>query len=397
MLSTLVALLAAGAVASMAMIVASQWAALRVLGRARPKGGPTPPISILKPLKGLDDGLRENLLSFAAQEYPTYEILLGVADADDPALAVACEVMARRPRAPFAIILCPARTGQNPKVSILEALSARARHGHLLISDSNVRVEPGYLRAMAAELADPRVGLVTSVIVGTTERSLGATLENLHLNSFIVRSTLAATVFLGHACVIGKSMLMRSRDLAAVGGWASVRNVLAEDYLLGRAFDRAGLRVAVSVEPVRTVNERWRVERFVSRHVRWTQMRRRLHLGSYVIEPLLNPIPALLLLALVAGGALGWAALLGVFLKVSLDAALWRRLRGERMPWHCALLVPAKDLMAAWTWAVGGVRRTVEWRGHRMRIGEGTQLEPIEAAAPTRPEVPAAVDERLAA
>ncbi len=399
MKSTLVALLAGGALSSIVMTLASQWAALRIMRRARSEDGPTPPITILKPLKGVDDGLRENLLSFAYQTYPTYEILLGAEDPEDPALVVAREVMAYRPDAPFSIVLCPRRTGMNPKVSILEALAARARHDHVLISDSNVRVGPGYLGAMAAELADPRVGLVTSMIVGTGERSLGAALENLHLNSFVVRSTLSAKVFLGHACVIGKSMLLRLGDLAAIGGFASVRNVLAEDYLLGKAFQQAGFRVAMSTEPVRTVNASWRLDRFLSRHVRWTQMRRRVHFGSYLIEPLFNPVPLLLLLSLVAGGALGWAALLGVALKMALDAVLWSRMRGEGMSFRCACLVPFKDLLAAWTWVVGGVRRTVDWRGNRMRIGEGTRLEPIEAQEPASEpaEVTAMVDERWAA
>ncbi|MDI1434111.1 glycosyltransferase [Polyangium sorediatum] len=399
MKSTLVALLAGGALSSIVMTVASQGAALRILRRAPAKERPTPPITILKPLKGVDDGLRENLLSFASQDYPTYEVLLGAEDADDPALVVAREVMARCPRAPFSIVHCPRRTGLNPKVSILEALAARARHEHVLISDSNVRVGPGYLGAMAAELADPRVGLVTSVIVGAGERTLGAALENLHLNSFIVRSTLAAKVFLGHACVIGKSMLLRRGDLAAVGGFASVRDVLAEDYLLGKAFQEAGFRVALSTEPVRTVNERWRLDRFVSRHVRWTQMRRRVHVGSYLVEPLFNPVPLLLLLSLVAGGALGGAALFGVALKIALDAALWSRLRGARMSWRCASLVPFKDVLATFTWVVGGVRRTVDWRGHRMRIGEGTRLEAIDVAATVNEpaEVAPRVDQRWAA
>ncbi|TKD03309.1 ceramide glucosyltransferase [Polyangium fumosum] len=399
MKSTLVALLAGGALSSIVMTVASQGAALRILRRAPAKERPTPPITILKPLKGVDDGLRENLLSFASQDYPTYEVLLGAEDADDPALVVAREVMARCPRAPFSIVHCPRRTGLNPKVSILEALAARARHEHVLISDSNVRVGPGYLGAMAAELADPRVGLVTSVIVGAGERTVGAALENLHLNSFIVRSTLAAKVFLGHACVIGKSMLLRRGDLAAVGGFASVRDVLAEDYLLGKAFQEAGFRVALSTEPVRTVNERWRLDRFVSRHVRWTQMRRRVHVGSYLVEPLFNPVPLLLLLSLVAGGALGGAALFGVALKIALDAALWSRLRGARMSWPCVSLVPFKDVLATFTWVVGGVRRTVDWRGHRMRIGEGTRLEAIDVAATVDEpaEVAPRVDQRWAA
>src|SRR5207245_1962108 len=160
----------------------------------------------------------------------------------------------------------------------LAALFDRARYDAVLISDSNVRVGPAYLREMAAEMADPAVGLVTNIVVGEGA-GLGALLERLHLNSFVVAATSLARVAAGRACVIGKSMLLRRSDLERLGGLYEVRNLLAEDFAIGRMYEVAGFRVALSPYLVRCVNDGWTVERFLSRHVRWAQMRRRTRQG----------------------------------------------------------------------------------------------------------------------
>src|SRR5438309_1910742 len=253
------------------------------------RSGPTPPITVLKPVKGDEEGLYENLASLARQDYPEYEILVGAEDALDPALEVARSVQADHPAARIHIQAGSRRLGLNPKVNLLSALTERARHDHLLVSDSNVRVRESYLRETAAELGDPQVGLVTNLVVGEEGGCLGAVLESLQLNSFVASATSFARVVAGRACVIGKSMLFRRDDFESLGGFWSVRNVLAEDYLIGRAFELAGYRVALSPHVVTTVNCGWTAERFANRHLRWAQMRRRICLPAYLAELLLNP------------------------------------------------------------------------------------------------------------
>jgi len=249
----LVLLAAASVLATAATHACVHWT-LRRRGRARSRYAPA--ISILKPLKGADEGLHRNLSSLAAQQYPgRFEIVLGAADADDPALAVAQRVRAEFPHVDIRIVPGRSGPGLNPKVANLEALSRAARYSHWLVSDSNVRVGPSYLRETAAELDDPRVGLVSNVLVGVGERSFGAAMENLHLGTFVASAVCGADVLAGHPCVVGKSMLMSRDALACVGGWASVRDVLGEDYLLGTAFKRAGYRVALSSHVITTTNE----------------------------------------------------------------------------------------------------------------------------------------------
>jgi ceramide glucosyltransferase len=383
-METFLAVVAALSLVSLALTVGIQACAHWRLRRRHLKRAAMPPVSILKPLRGLDDRLFENLCSFARQDYPHFEIVLGAADAGDPALEVARRLQREFPDVEIRVIVASHRIGMNPKVNNLVNLAAAARHPHVLISDSNVAAGRGYLRAITAELAEPGVGLVANVLAGVGERSLGSELENLHLNTWVAGAVCAADL-LGRPVVVGKSMLFRIEDLERVGGFWAVRDVLAEDFVLGRRFHQAGMKVRLSHHVLDTVNVRWTVGQFWGRHLRWAQLRRRLGLPTYLAELLVNPTPLLLLLlalrptnAAIAGvPAPAWAgaAALALAGKIALDAMLVRRVRG-RFPSPVAILaVPFKDLMVATIWLVALVRRTVVWRGNRVWIGAGTVVQ----------------------
>jgi ceramide glucosyltransferase len=372
---------------SLLLTLLAQAAVLLVLSKGKPANAPAPPITILKPVKGADAQLYKNLASFAEQDYPCFEIRIGAEDPLDPALEIARAVQADHPGVRISVHAGARELGLNPKVNLLEMLSAHAEHAHLLISDSNVRVGPTYLRDTAAELADPQVGLVTNLLVGTGE-GLGALLENLHLGSFVASATSLARVASGRACVIGKSMLFRKRDLDGLGGFRAVRNVLAEDYLIGRSFELAGYKVALSPYLVQAVNDGWTVERFVNRHLRWAMMRRRLSPAAYAGEILLNPVVWISLAALAlwvtrTGPDLRLlaAAAAGIAVKCASDAALLRRLLGRLPRAREVLAIPFKDLLVGALWLVGAFRRTVDWRGHVMTIEAGSRLSLPERGA----------------
>ena len=294
-----------------------QWAAWNYSNRPVNRPRDTPPISILKPLSGLDEGLLANLRSIAAQNYPSFEIVFGVQDPRDPALDVVAVLREEYPTVAMRCVVGGLHLGLNPKVKNLAAMTQQARYDFLLVSDANVRVGPDYLRNLISEFNDERVGLVSSVIIGDQARTLGAHLEDLHLNCFIAPAVYAARVA-GHPCVVGKSMLLRRADLTALGGWQVVRDVLAEDYVMGQLYHKAGWRVALSPCRVQAVHLRRPIRDFVGRHVRWAQMRRRICLCAYASELLLSPgllAGALLLVSCSRGslfGALLAASMMGV-------------------------------------------------------------------------------------
>lgn len=347
-----------------------------------------PAVSILKPLKGVEPGLYENLVSVVRQDYPEFEVLFGCESATDPALRVARQVQREFPHVRIKVVCGAPALGLNPKVNNLRMLSERASHDWALISDSNVRVRADYLSAMVAELNDAQVGLVSSLLVGSGERSFGARLDNLHMNSFIVRAVCGADAFAAHPCVIGKSMLFRLSALERLGGFELVDDVLAEDYVIGHAFLGSGARVVLSAHPVEAVSVERTVPEFVARHVRWGQMRRHLEPFWYWLEPVQSPIPWFLaVLATVLLGAnpaahasLALASAAGLFLKLASDAALIRSLRGARLSPADFAAILVKDVLFIGIWLTAAMKTTVNWRGNRLRVGHGSRLFPVKTA-----------------
>jgi ceramide glucosyltransferase len=339
---------------------------------ARPPRPPArlPAISILKPLCGADDELAENLEAFA--RLPA-ELLLGVEHRGDPAYPVAVAAAARRPDR-VRVVVQRGTPGLNPKVNQLMTLAAEARGPIVVVSDSNVRPAPGYLEGIAAHLADPAVGLVTHAIVGGGERTLGALLDGAHLSAAVGPGVIAAKRVAGRDIVVGKSMALRARDLDALGGFAAVKDVLAEDYVLGLLVPaRLGKRVVVAREPVTQVVCSRSVAEFVRRYLRWTVIHRKVVApAAYAGELLLNPIAVAALACALRPSAL---ALLVVAAKLAVDGAAARLLRGRGLRPAALLAVPVKDLLLAAVWLRCLFSDTVTWRGRRLRVLAGTRLQ----------------------
>jgi ceramide glucosyltransferase len=365
------------------------WATLRHTARTpRAWDGPWPALSLLKPIKGDEEDLRANLRSFFVQDYPgELEIVFATADADDPGLAAARALAAEFPERRVRFVLSDPHYGLNPKLSNLAAALDAAAHDLVLQSDANVRVRPDYLRRIVGELLAEDGALLSSMVVGAGEESVGAALENLQLSAWIAPATCFALHVAGVTCVIGKSMLLRRSELATVGGLAAFKDHLTEDFLIGQAYADAGRRVILSTTTVENVNVKATVDRFLSRHARWLQMRAVIHVPAFCGDLFGNPVAVGLIGVALAGfRPLPLAVFAGIVaVKVALDVFLMRRTRGHGMHARHLLLAPVKDLMMAAVWPYAAVARTVEWRGVRLRVGKMSRLSPLPARGAARP------------
>ena len=340
----------------------------------------TPRVSVLKPLCGVDAGLRENLASFLAQDYPDYELLLGVAEESDPAHGLASELSARFPDR-VRLVVQDASAGLNPKVNQLVSLERRARGEVVVVSDSNVRVPRGYLRDLVAPLEDARVGVVTSPIVGLSGSRLGGKLDALHLASCIAPGV-AALRLVGSPVFVGKSMAFRRPDVAALGGFASFSHLLAEDQALGEAVLARGQRAAFARLPVVNVTD-GPLKGFFERYFRWGLLQK--HAARAAFPLLALNFPYLFCGALLAAAAsfppLATLAVVGLAFRMLLDAVAVRALT-HRWPAPATLaLSPLREAVAFAALAKAAFTNRVTWRGKSLYVTAGTRLvaapEPI--------------------
>ncbi|AKF82576.1 glycosyl transferase [Myxococcus fulvus 124B02] len=367
--------------------------------RALPSGAAWPAISILKPLCGADDDLETNLKHFAHLDYPgAYEVVLGVKDTRDAAYPVACEAVRRWPGV-MRLALQEGAPGLNPKVNQLITLADRARYDLFVISDSNTRVAPGYLEEIAAGFADPTVGCVTHPVSGIGEKSLGSLLDNLYLTSSAAAGMIGAKRLADQDIVVGKSMALKRADVDALGGFYSVRDVLAEDFVIGQWVTRKlGRRVVVARAPVYNVSLGKSVRAFFQRYLRWSVIHRTAVTPStYVAQSLLNPAPLAVAGALVSPSMESVTlATLVVLGKVLVDLGAFRALRPQPVSWRAAPAVLLKDALLFAAWWHGVFCRTVDWRGTRLRVGPGTRLLPPRASVSTANAALAPRDEWVA-
>jgi len=334
-----------------------------------------PPISILKPLKGLDDNLFDNLESFCHQDYPQYEIIFSLQNENDPAFKVARMIKDKYPQKNITIHVERCSSGLNPKVNNLIPAYRISKYPYILISDSNVTVRRHYLKEIIRNMATPGVGLVSNLIRGMGGYSVGAVFENLHLNTFVMGSVSFLDRFLKMPCVVGKSMLMRKTDLEAIGGFMGVKDVLAEDYVIGKRMHESGKRVILSRHMIDNVNEYWGIRKFLNRHTRWGKLRWQIGGAKYCSELLCNPVfMAFLPLIILGPTRLTFAFAAAVSLcKAMGDFIIGRRI-GTDLKASSYVLGPLKDVLIGVIWFVPLLSNTVIWRGNRYIIGKDSQL-----------------------
>lgn len=337
-------------------------AALRHLRRRDNPSGHAPPVSVLKPVHGLDPHFYDCIRSHAAQDYPEFEVLFGVSDPADPAIPeiqrLAEAFPDRRIRLSFVSTRAP-----NAKVGVLADLAAAARYPLLVINDSDIRVPPDYLRCVAAPLADPRIGVVTCLYRARAEGWPGR-LEAVGIATDFAPGVLVAPLVGVSEFGLGATLACRASDLERAGGFAAIADFLADDYQFSRHIRELGLKVFLS----RLVVETWLGDRTWAeawRHqLRWARTIRVSRGGGYA--GLFVTHATLWSLALWAAG-LGWpaAALFTMRMASALIAAAALR---DPNTLRDFFLIPLRDLWGTALWIGGLFGSEVEWRGLRLRL-----------------------------
>ena len=356
----LVPLLSAAAAAYQLLALA---AALWHLTRKEAPAKSLPPISILKPVCGLEPHFREAILSHTSQDYPEFEIVFGAADASDPAVEEVRRVMAEFPQSRIRLV-CGASEAANRKAGVLVELAKAARYPLLLVNDSDVRVPQGYLRRIVSPLEDPEVGLVTCLYRGWSEHWPGRW-EALGIATDFAPSVLVAPLVGVREFGMGATLLFRAEDLRAIGGFEALADYIADDYQLACRIARLGRRVVMSKVVVETGlagrcwSEVWRHQ------VRWARTIRVSRPGGYAGLVLSNASLWALVAALAGAW---WAALVLLGLRMLVGLVVGVGILHSREVRRTFLLIPLRDLWGAAVWLCGLFGNTVEWRGTRLRL-----------------------------
>ena len=343
-------------------------------------GEPLPGLSVLKPLCGIDEELEANLRSFFEAEHEPLQLLFGAEDADDPALGLVRRLAGEYPHRDVTIVV-GAEEAANPKIGIMEALLPRARHGILLLSDSNVRLAPGDLARVLPLFTDTRVGMAYQPVVAEGERTVAATVENLHYTEYAAFLTIGVHELVGLHTVNAKGQWVRREALARVGGFSGVRDRGADDYALSRLVEEDGWKLVPAATPVRVIQRDWSWRAAASRNLRHAGLRLRICPFAYPLELLFNPIPWCL--PLLVAGRLDLAAL-GTFsigAKVAMELSSTRLLRGHGLDRRFVPVLVAKDLFIFACWFVALFKRTASWRGRPYRLLPGGRIAPVGPAS----------------
>jgi ceramide glucosyltransferase len=362
-----------------------------------PPGRDYPPISILKPLRGLGSNLFENLESFCIQDYPHYEIIFSLQDHNDPAYKVALEIKEKYPDRDITVLVKRCEAGLNPKVNNLIPAYEIARFEFILMSDSDIFADKYYLKEIIKYMEDAQVGLVSNIYWGVGGRGVGCIFDNIHLNSFVIGGVCFLDRFFKEPWTLGSSMLMRRSDIESIGGLTAVKDFLAEDVILRNKMKKMGKKIILSSYLINKVNEDRGFREYLNRLTRWGQLRWRIGGLRYFSELFTNSVfmaslPILIWepskLTISFAMAISSIKVIGNIYLDSLvrgqraDRTLSREPRVVQFSPLWYLLSPLNDFIMGIIWFVPLFYNTVMWRGNSCRISKNSALSQYNKSRP---------------
>jgi ceramide glucosyltransferase len=368
----------AGCLSSAAYYFICLWTAAAFLQRRQSQSAPPRPtsfpgISILKPLKGTDPEIYESFRSHCIQDYPEYEIIFGVSDPADPAIATVEWLQRDFPNRNIRLIVCHDILGPNVKVSNLEQMVQAARYEYLVVNDSDFRVDEDYLQRVIAPLMDARVGMVTCLYRGVAAATLGSKLEAMGIADFGASVLVAEQLERGLHFGLGSTLAFRRIDLNRIGGFKSMVDFLADDYELGRKIAALGLKIVLSELVLETHLPAYDLQAFLAHQLRWARGVRDARRSGYVGLVSTFGVAWALLAVLVAGGrAWAWLVLAAILLlRMVLGFVVCRSVLQDEDAVERLWLLPLRDVIAFAVWIASFTGDTVTWRGGRFQLKKG--------------------------
>jgi ceramide glucosyltransferase len=351
-----------------------------------------PPVTILKPVHGAEEQLAANLESFFQQDYPVYEVIFGVRDAANPAAVVAEEVRKRYPHIPSRVIFSGPPAWPNAKVFSLDKMIRASSRSYFIISDSDVRVAPNFLRNTIVPLLDPKVGLITCMYRGIPASDFWSSLEALGLSVEMSSGVMVADMLEGMRFALGPAMAVRRDAVDAIGGIAATADYYSDDFELGNKIWAKRYQVILSHHLVRNVLTPRPLVRTLGDQLRWMKSTRYSRPAGHVGSGLTYAVPF---------GLLGLIACIGLGhwqLGVAFLAAAWlnRMIQSLAVGWGVARdprsvalcwLYPVRDLLGFLTWVASFTSRDFYWRGELYRFGDGGRISALQRT--TKTEAPA--------
>jgi ceramide glucosyltransferase len=343
-----------------------------------------PPVSILKPLKGIDPEIYESFRSHCVQDYPEYEIIFGVSDPNDDAVASVRQLQQEFPQRAIRLVVCPEKLGENVKVSNLEQMLQTARYQYLIVNDSDIRVEPDYLLRVIAPLTNQsvgydgkkqsQVGMVTCLYRGNAALTLGSRLESLGISTDFCAGVLVARRLEGGLHFgLGSTLAFRRADLERAGGFRAIVDFLADDYELGRQIANLGLQVLLSDVIVETHLPAYNFSGFLAHQIRWARGVRDSRLGGYIgLAATFGFMWSLLDLIVARSAPWSWAVLgIVLLLRFAVAIKVGKGVLHDETLIKNLWLLPLRDLIAVGIWVVSFFGHTVIWRGDGFLLRKG--------------------------
>lgn len=359
---------------------------LKAVARPRPASADDaalPGVTILKPLKGLEADLFENLSTFCRQDYPKFQVVFGVADASDPAVQIVQRLREQYPNVATDLVIDPRVYGTNYKISNLENMHATSLHDVLVIADSDIRVRSDYLRHIVAALSDPKVGVATCLYRAVSSGDFPSFVESLFVNTDFVPMVMVASVVENPTYAFGATMALRRSVLDEIGGFRALTNFLADDYYLGQRVAQRGYRLALVDMIVETVLAVGSWPGLVDHQLRWARTYRNVRPRGYFASILTHGVLWSILHLFLNGFSTGaWAIALGLAgVRVLTASVISNHYLHAPLSFAQALLVPVKDLFVSSIWFTAFLGDTVQWSGTEFRVHPDGEMAHVSAPA----------------